>query len=235
MSITRVGHTSTLLPNGKVLITGGCPVFGASMLSTSEIYDPTTGKFTSTGSMESPRTGHTATLLANGKVLITGGGSSPFDSSGIRNTAELYDPSSGAFVYTGSMTTPRESGVAVLLQDGRVLVAGGHSGSTQTNTAEIYDPATGNFSITGSMATARQWFPGVLLQNGKVLVAGGYCGTASEPVIASTELYDPQTGRFSNASNMVSPRAQYYDAILLANGDVLFAGWVNNSTVNNTA
>jgi hypothetical protein len=67
-----------LLPDGNVLVAGGSD-------STAELYDPSTGSFTTTGGMEIVRWAHTATLLQNGKVLVAGGGARP-----PLATAELY-------------------------------------------------------------------------------------------------------------------------------------------------
>src|SRR5690348_8969679 len=67
----RVGHTATPLANGKVLISGGYD--GANSVSTSELYDPSTGTFSSTGALVPSRRYHSATLLPNGKVLIASG------------------------------------------------------------------------------------------------------------------------------------------------------------------
>jgi hypothetical protein len=66
-------HTATLLPNGKVLIAGGCFGNGGPGQSTAELYDPATAAFSPTGSMADARCNHTATLLGNGQVLIAGG------------------------------------------------------------------------------------------------------------------------------------------------------------------
>ena len=74
----RQGHTATLLPDGKVLVTGGAHSAYA------ELYDPAARTFDVIGVMTTARTGHTATMLNNGKVLIAGGASWP--------SAELYEP-----------------------------------------------------------------------------------------------------------------------------------------------
>ena len=85
--------------------------------------------------MSIARDWNTATLLADGRVLVSGG-----DSPGTAATAELYDPDSGSFTRTGSMSSGREGQTATLLPDGRVLITGGHVGSTSTAGAELYKP-----------------------------------------------------------------------------------------------
>ena len=99
-----------------------------------------TGTFAPTGPMTTPPWGHSATLLPNGKVLVAGGiaGGDPANGTTVLlASAELYHPSTGAFTPTGSMLTGRWQATTTLLADGRVLIAGGLSGS-----AEIYDPST---------------------------------------------------------------------------------------------
>jgi Kelch motif protein/galactose oxidase-like protein len=187
MGTTRLGHTATLLPNGKVLIVGGTPSPLSQATIAAEIYDPATGAFTSTGSMATPRAGHTATMLSNGTVLISGGytdfNNGVFTAS---STAELYDPVTGTFSITGSMGVARWAHTATLLSSGQVLVTGGSDPvGNSLPTAEIYDPSTGSFSPTGAMALARSGHSSMLLLNGEVLVAGG--GTWSP--LASAELY----------------------------------------------
>lgn len=125
MFVARRGHTATLLPNGKVLVAGGTDQSGVAA-TTPELYDPAAGLFTRTGNMAIPRSEHTATLLANGKVLILGG----FDTTdpkaqAVTAASEIYDPITGSFTGTGSMTTARAGHTATLLIDGRVLIAGG--------------------------------------------------------------------------------------------------------------
>ena len=158
----RIFHTATLLPNGKVLVTGGN---GAG--ATAELYDPVTGSFALTGSMSVARSFHTATLLASGKVLVVGGA-----------TAEVYDPATGLFTGTGPPITAHSMHTATLLGDGTVLIVGGAGGtgfSPDTATAEIYNPATASFARTGSMGNGRLWHTATPLDaTGQlVLVTGG--------------------------------------------------------------
>ena len=218
------------LNDGRVLVVGGMVARSDGMklkTNVAEIYDPSTNKFTATGSMAEPRFRHTATLLADGRVLVTGGAdlSDGFDNQA---TAEIYNPTTGKFTATGSMLQGRAEHTATLLPDGRVLVAGGFGGGTNARaTAEIYDPSTGHFTATGSMAVTREYHTATLLPNGLVLVAGGLNdGGAVSPssgVMASAELYDPATGRFTPTGSMNAAR-EWHMATLLPNGLVLVAG-----------
>jgi Galactose oxidase, central domain/Kelch motif len=178
--------------------------------------------FRPTGYLTSNRASATATLLRDGKVLILGGESVTSDNGcGGSDTpisqAEMYDPASGSFAQAASLQVGRTLQTATLLNDGRVLVAGGsNSSSAPLASAEIYDPATGAFMLTGSMLEPRVGQSATLLQNGKVLIAGGTDTTAAE-------IYDPANGTFTATGNMVSPRSSH-TATLLANGKVLIAG-----------
>ena len=219
MSTSRLLHTATLLPNGKVLIAGGAVSGGFVSTASADLYDPATGTFTPTGSMSVPRNFHTATLLRNGKVLITGG-QSGWGGGTRYASAELYDPATGTFSPAGSMNTVHVAHIAILLADGRVLVAGGISAADVVSSAEVYDPDTGRFTRTGSMSAAREYFDAVLLDDNRVLVAGG--STKLVP-LASAEIYDPAAGTFLPIGPMSTPR-QYCSLIKLANGQVLAPG-----------
>ncbi len=121
MTTAREQHTASLLADGRVLIVGGITSSGTGDLqptATVEVYDPSTGSFSVTGSMLEARTLHTATLLSNGQVLVAGGGVE-------NSTAELYDPVAGSFSITGGMEVGRSGHTATLLPNGSVLVAGG--------------------------------------------------------------------------------------------------------------
>jgi len=215
MSTARAAHTATLLPNGKVLITGGL-----NGQATAEIYDPDSKTFTPTSAMSATRAGHAATLLPNGKVFIVGGYSSA-DGSDLAS-AEIYDPATGRFTPTGPMSAAREGGGAILLRNGKVLVTGGRLEGTRS--AELYDPSTGSFAPAGDMTTARAAHTMTMLQDGRILIVGGHRGRRSTIVIhASAEIYDPTTGLFT-ATGMMTIRRHKHDAVALADGRVLING-----------
>jgi hypothetical protein len=206
MGVPRVGHTATLLLNGKVLICGGKSQYDSlgTVSASAELYDPAARTFSATRAMTTPRYSHTATLLSDGKVLVAGGAA---DANGrsMLSSAELYDPATATFTATADMTTARAGHTATLLSDGKLLIAGGLSMPSRIvnpiinilATSELYDPNTETFSPTGKMVTNRSGHTASLLPNGKVLLAGG--GGYEDGVIPEVELYDPATGAFSLA------------------------------------
>ena len=100
-----------------------CGLVGAPAVVTAQ----SSGTFTRTSDMTASRSLHSATLLSNGQVLVAGGASSSsLSETAILASAEVYDPSAGAFRAVGAMTTARRVHTATLLPDGRVLIVGGY-------------------------------------------------------------------------------------------------------------
>jgi WD40 repeat protein len=217
MTSPRRYHTATLLPDGKVLITGGTD-FGNNALSSAELYDPSTGTFSPTSSMLSARSFHMASLLPSGKVLIAGGNGSGCNlcPSVFLVSAELYDPAAGTFSATGDMSTPSyEKNMSILLPDGRVFIGGPFC-------SEIYDPATGRFRCTGSWSEISGWpDTQTLLTNGNVLVTGGDPGAYGAEATAG--IYNSALERFMPVANMNTARL-LHTATLLPDGTVLIVG-----------
>ncbi len=123
MTTERYWHTSTLLGNGKVLVVAG--EVGGMELNSVNLYDPATGHFTVANPLHTARIDHVAVLLNDGRVLVTGGFAPGAPPSHPLALSELYLPTTGTWVATGSMVTARERPTATLLLDGRVLVTGG--------------------------------------------------------------------------------------------------------------
>ncbi|WP_169787002.1 Ig-like domain-containing protein [Hyalangium minutum] len=216
LSSARSGHTTTLLPSGKVLVAGGDGSSGPQ--AHAELYDPVTNAWGSTGSLAQARKNHTATLLPSGKVLIVGG-EGP---NGALTSAELYDAATGSWATIGSLVEARGSHTATLLASGQVLVVGGVGASSALNSAELYDPVTGSWSVTGSLTQARSDATAALLASGQVLVTGG---AGPNGALASAELYDPATSAWSATGALAQARSGA-TATLLPSGKVFVAGGV---------
>ena len=224
-SLSGTGLASALA-NGSSTITASY-----ESKSGSAVLTVATGSVT----LNTSRYQHNATLLDNGTVLIAGGTNCPSAGSCSNlNSAELYSPASGTITNTGAMAAARTA-PAVLLGNGKVLIAGGYSCDSSGNcaslkSAEIYDPVAGTFSSAGNMTTDRYAHTMTLLNSGKVLIAGGETCTSSTSCTAlnSAELYNPVAGTFTATGSLSNARFNA-TAAALGSGQVLIAGGFNGT------
>jgi hypothetical protein len=231
LSVARAAHTATLLPNGKVLVTGGCTALPCSpATAVSELYDPTSNSWTTTGSLNTARSFHTAVLLKTGNVLAVGG-------AGPLSSCELYSPTTGTWTNAASTNAGRYLNTTTLLADGKVLVAGGAHGKYPVNSAEIYDPTAKTWTLTGTMKSGRYAHTATLLPDSTVVVAGGVgqsisCGRACTGYIpfSKVEVYNEAAGTFLAAASLSQPLA-YHSMTRLSTGRALESGGLGVTSI----
>jgi N-acetylneuraminic acid mutarotase len=175
----RAGAGAVTLADGRVLIVGGFARSGVAYfqledpLASAELFDPTTGTWSSTGRLPStdgsPALGGAVppalVALHDGGALLVAG-----------STALRLDVGSGTWTATGPMVSDFEGRTLVALADGRVLAAGGTVADRfepYSRRAEVYDPSTNRWLATKRMPAPRAYATGLLLEDGSVLVAGG--------------------------------------------------------------
>ena len=189
-SMGRINETLTLLPDGRVLLTGGFNNGGGPMTST-KLYDPATNTWADGPRMGYARSRHRAALLPSGLVLVAGG-----EDPTSAGTAELYDPATNAWSYTGFPS----GGTGIfdtftLLRDGRVVLTGGINTTNPIAVllrVLIYDPGSRLWD-TGAPALSLQRYghSASLLPDGRILIAGGATTPAAGSETSSVEFYLP--------------------------------------------
>lgn len=221
LNVARDAHTATLLPDGRVLVTGGRnPSWPSYALDSVEIFDPATGTWSLGPPMSVPRAMHTATSLADGRVLVTGG---IRDQSGAGHaSAEIFDPTAQTWSHAGAMNEARSWHAATRLADGRVLVSGGWNGNGAAGT-ELYDPGAGTWRVTGDLVVRRYGHTMTRLDDGTVLLAGGSNSGDLQDTLHVTELYDPAEGRSHRVGDAFDGGVMQ-PATRLPDGGVLLTG-----------
>ncbi len=232
MNSVRQAHHADLLPNGKVLISGGLDG-NNNALASAEIFDPVAGTFTPTGNMTTARGNHSSALLYNGQILVAGGLTGPGTALVLTGTAELYDPATGAFTPTASMSIPRGHYAGIVLDDGTIFISGGATLPAGTN-ADVYNPATQTFSTTGNFTVVQTGGREAVAPDGTVLLASGVNNANPAVTVPNSELYYPAplpagivvTTPTTLPTGFVN---QPYTQVLLEHGGVGQLTWTSSS------
>ncbi len=244
MSYAQDDQQSVLLPDGKVLIAGGLNNGGTSTNHTQIFTDGTPGSWAAKANMNADRKFfimQPVTVSGGGSRVLAAGGDADSPCSCVRNTAELYNESANTWTNTATnMNASRSFQASSILSDGRVLVTGGDSNTSNTGTlasTEIYDPVANTWTSKASMSTARESHMQVTFTdssgNSKVMVIGGYkYGTGA---LKSTEIYDPSTDTWSAGPDMSYTRNwggnnNPSNAIVLYDGRILVIGGDSTGT-----
>ena len=183
------------------------------------------GEFVRVADMKNARIQHSALLIEGGKVLVMGGkglGEKTSHNTYIFDTAEIYDPGTDTWEFTGVMAIHRYAFASGLLPDGRVIVAGGRGTLTHAYPdAEIWDPATGEFESIAPMLEPRDEVKGAVLSDGRFLVSGGY--NVNYGLHKTAEIYDPSSDTWTEVASMVDKRANH-TVTVMQDGRVLITG-----------
>lgn len=215
------GVGAVMLNNGKVLATGGRNQYTKKSVSSCALYDPNTGVWTSTTNMINSRSGGYPLLLRDGRVLCAGGYSTdPEAINDVLGTCEIYDPETKEWSPTGNLNLPRNKHFLVLLNNGKVLAAGGMQfGSAMVSlvSCELYDSNTRVWTYTGSLPIPTGMGAGVLLLDGRFLATGGLNlgGRADNgKAWARCEIYDPATEQWTSIANLNVARDHHAIALV---------------------
>jgi hypothetical protein len=210
MLTPRSLHTVTKLLNGKVLIVGGFDTylsagngwyFGRST-PTAELYDPATGSFSPTGSLNSSRAAHSALLLPSGEVLITGGLTGDGTNTYLYpKTVEIYDPASGTFRVKDTLDHGLDDPHLAGLSDNEAFMSGIALDSTIINTgvkSELNRIGSRHLSSSSVAPETQQqngfgWWGAIKLQNTQFAIEySNFIAAAETPRIPISPISDPQ-------------------------------------------
>lgn len=212
LSWPRHAPSAVLLGDGRVLVVGdeGGKYEGPPEVSRSaEIWDPETGDWKETDYLEKARGLFAAVTLLDGRALIAGGVNAKWESF---SSAYVYDPATDRWTKTGLMDTARADPAAAVLKDGRVLVAGGAYYTGVRSAGRLG---------TATLAAYRAGDAGVGAGRRGIL-ADSWPGPSGR-ALATAELFDPRTGKWSETGSTRFARIGSA-AATLADGRVLIVG-----------
>jgi hypothetical protein len=254
---TSLRTNSVVLPDGEVVFLGGFDLRTGQPLNRPLLFDPKVNQWSQGAPMPDQQSGYAIAALLNGSVLIAGGGGLlggvgalpvvggggdvPAGAHGLLATSWLYSPQLDVWSKGGDLHVARSGAAAVVLTDGRVLIAGGSvplatpiqlpDGTTNffgySTSAEIFDPQSNSWSLAGSMHFARGSMALLALRHGMAVAAGG-CDFANQQLglgipVNNTEVFDPSTTSWTVTAPLPEPRCGA-TGVLLRDGRALVTG-----------
>ncbi|MCH2101641.1 MAG: hypothetical protein MK209_06935, partial [Planctomycetes bacterium] len=247
LPIPRAGSTSSLLPDGRVLVAGGTKgdrqnrLYSVddlltTSLRTTEIYDPATNSWAGGPNMSEPKAGAVSVTLNNGEVMIAGGVT--FQSifgipiPDFSEKVVFYDPAGNSF-RTSSMREKRALFGMTKLTDGRVLIAGGGGGDIFSigpiKKTEIYDPVTDRFTNLALLDTAVAFSGCVSLPDGRAVIVGGATGDLDDPIpVNDVWVFDPNGDTITAITKMNAAHGGQA-TLMTINGNITVISGESNS------
>mgnify|MGYP000089838327 CR=1 FL=1 len=235
----RSHHRAVWLPSGKVLAVGGGsgsyatnPNF-ADILTSAELYDPSTGSWMETAPTARARAFHTLSALPDGRAIVVAGVNEMETSFA---DAEIFDPAAGLWSTVPSMPSQdRFRHATCVLADGRVLVAAGKKANTGfLSSALTYEPLSGSWSIVGAVTRGGNSATLTPLSSGNAIFVGGYgaFGGGEYEFSARTQLFDASTGQWTQLAPLAQRRTGH-TTTRLTDGRVLVLGGLGEDLVGN--
>ena len=232
MKESRTEHSAALLEDGRVIVTGGLNE-DLEIVGTTEIFDPQTGKWSQRESMRTVRRGHFTLSLPDGTVAVVGGIGQTLGGLGILAnisatgallSTEIYDPKTDNWSRANDMREGHSGGLAVVLKDGRVLVAGGYNRGEALASSEVFDPVSDQWMRTSSMARKTFANTATVLSDGSVLFTGGFgMSRAKGGITPGSEVFDPKTNEWRRTPDTLHGRMGH-TSTLLPDGRVVTIG-----------
>ena len=212
--------------NGEIYAIGGRNQSGN--LSSAERYSIKTDKWTELKPMSAPRS-EMQTAILDGKIYAVGGDATKDNGMGMSvNTVERFDPEANTWLTLKPMNMARMYHRLAVIGE-TIYAIGGSADSTVLSTVEAYDPASNTWKKKAPMSVPRMHF-GMEIIGGKIYVIGG-CNS-SDPVdafdvLATVEMYDPETDKWIKKASMPTPRLQFETKVI--DGKIYAIGGYNES------
>ncbi len=226
----RSAPTASVLPDGRVLVTGG----NDGVIQASTVLGTVSGNtitWVASTALPAVRSNHTASVLPDGRVLLTGGTDN--GTTSVLATTLLGTVSGNSISWVASTALPavRSALTASVLPDGRVLAMGGSDGAAFRQATTWLGTVSGDtisWVASTAMPAARNGHTASVLPDGRVLVTGGTISSAS---LATTWLGTVSGNAITWVTSTALPAVRtQHTASVLPDGRVLVTGGSNAST-----